>query len=186
MTRVIAMLLFFFATAASADDFGEVMGLLGARRHAQAAFVEQHFIGLLKRPLESWGELYYDAPAHLEKRTVAPRAESLIVDGDVVTMQRGTRSHVLELHGYPQILSLVESLRATLAGDRAALERVFRIGFGGDVNRWQMLLEPLDPALAGIIEDIRIDGARDELHSVDIRQAGGDHSLMTIRPHPRP
>jgi hypothetical protein len=185
VTRLSVLLLLLHATAAAADDLGEVMNLLAARRHAEAGFVEQHFIALLKRPLESWGELYYDAPAHLEKRTDSPRAESLILDGDVVTMKRGARTRVLDLHAYPQILPLVESLRATLAGDRAALERVFRVGFSGDAGRWQMRLEPLDASLAGTIADIRIDGARDELYSVDIREAGGDHSLMTIRPHPR-
>ena len=53
---------------------------------------------MLKRPLpvESYGEeLIYDAPNRLEKRTIEPRAETLVVDGETVTVQRGRRSHVL-------------------------------------------------------------------------------------------
>jgi hypothetical protein len=170
----------------AADEFGAVMGLLAARRHAEASFVEQQFLGMLKRPLESWGELVYDAPDHLEKRTLQPRPETLLLAGDVLTLRRGGRSQVIDLRSYPQILPVVASIRATLAGDRTALERVFRVEFRGDPQRWSLLLEPLDAALAKTVAGIRIDGAGAGLRTVDFRQPDGDHSLMTIRPHGSP
>ncbi len=66
---------------AAADDLQEVMRLLAARRHGQADFVEQHFLSVLKRPVESYGVMIYDAPDRLEKRTVEPRPEKLVLDG---------------------------------------------------------------------------------------------------------
>ena len=172
------------APAAGAPDaLDGVMHSLALRRHGQVSFVEQQFLSMLKRPVESYGELIYDAPNRLEKRTIEPRPETLVVEGDVVTVQRGRRSHVLDLKAYPQILPFVESIRATLAGDRAALERLFRLEFAGSEMRWTLVLTPLDARLAKTVAQIRIDGSRDELSRVEIRQPDGDRSLMTLRAH---
>ena len=167
----------------AADALDEVMHSLAERRHGQVSFVEQQFLHMLKRPVESYGELIYDAPNHLEKRTIEPRVETLVVDGEVLTIQRGRRNHVLDLKAYPQILPFIESIRATLAGDRAALERLFRLEFTGSEMRWTLLLTPLDAQLAKTVASIRIDGSRDELSKVEIRQSDGDRSLMTLRAH---
>ncbi len=167
----------------AADALDEVMHSLAQRRHGQVSFVEQQFLSMLKRPVESYGELIYDAPNRLEKRTIEPRPETLVVDGEVVTVQRGRRSHTLDLKAYPQIRPFIESIRATLAGDRAALERLFRLEFTGSEMRWTLDLTPLDAQLAKIVAEIRIDGSRDELSRVEIRQPDGDRSLMTLRAH---
>jgi outer membrane lipoprotein-sorting protein len=171
------------AAAGAADALDEVMHSLALRRHGQVSFVEQQFLSMLKRPVESYGELIYDAPNHLEKRTIEPRPETLVVDGEVVTVQRGRRSHVLDLKAYPQILPFIESIRATLAGDRASLERLFRLQFTGSEMRWSLVLTPLEAQLAKTVAQIRIDGSRDELSRVEIRQSDGDRSLMTLRAH---
>jgi hypothetical protein len=168
---------------AGGDDLDAVFGLLAARRHGEVSFVEQRFLSLLKRPLESSGELIYDAPRRLEKRTLEPHAESLVLDDDVLTVQRGHSSRVLDLKSYPQVLPFVESIRATLAGDRDALERVFRLTFSGNLERWTLVLVPLDAAAAGNVSQVQIDGMRDALIKVEIRQADGDRSLMTLRAH---
>ncbi|HLZ97765.1 MAG TPA: LolA-related protein [Steroidobacteraceae bacterium] len=171
------------AAGGGGDALDEVMHSLAQRRHGQVSFVEQQFLSMLKRPVESYGELIYDAPNRLEKRTVEPRPETLVVDGEVVTVLRGRRSRVLDLKAYPQILPFIESIRATLAGDRAALERLFRLEFTGSETRWTLGLTPLDAQLAKTVAEIRIDGARDELTRVEIRQPDGDRSLMTLRAH---
>jgi outer membrane lipoprotein-sorting protein len=161
----------------------EVMHSLAQRRHGQVSFVEQQFLSMLKRPLESYGELIYDAPNRLEKRTIDPHPETLLVDGDAVTVRRGRRSHTVDLKAYPQMVPFIESIRATLAGDQAALEKLFRLEFTGDGARWSLDLRPLDAQLAKTVAEIRIDGSKDELLRVEIRQADGDRSLMTLRAH---
>jgi outer membrane lipoprotein-sorting protein len=171
------------AAGGAADALDQVMRSLAQRRHGQVSFVEQQFLHMLKRPVESYGELTYDAPDHLEKRTIEPRPETLVVDGDVVTVLRGRRSHMLDLKAYPQILPFIESIRATLAGDRAALETFFRLQFTGSEMRWTLVLTPLDAQVAKTVAEIRIDGSRDELSRVEIRQSDGDRSLMTLRAH---
>jgi hypothetical protein len=157
------------------------MGLLALRQHGRVEFIDQQFLAILKHPVESSGELRYDAPDHLEKRTLLPRPENLVLDGGVLTVERGGRRHVLDLHRYPQILPFIESIRATLAGDRGALERVFHVEFAGSVQRWSLTLVPLDSRLAKTVKQVQIDGSREQLLRVEIRQADGDRSLMTLR-----
>jgi hypothetical protein len=169
------------AVGAPMGDLDAVMHLLAARKHGRVEFVEQHFLAVLRRPVESSGELLYDAPDHLEKRTLLPRPENLVLDGGSLSVERGGNRRVLDLHRYPQVQPFVESIRATLAGDRGALERVYRLEFAGSLARWSLTLEPLDRELARVVRQVRIDGSRDELLRVEIRQPDGDRSLMTLR-----
>jgi hypothetical protein len=169
------------AAAAPMGDLDEVMRLLAMRRHGRVEFVEQHFLAVLKHPVESSGELRYEAPDHLEKRTLEPRPETMVLDGGVLTVERSGHRRVLDLHRYPQIQPFIESIRATLAGDRNALERVFHLEFAGTVERWSLTLNPLDHQLARMVQVVQIDGSRDQLLRVEIRQPDGDRSLMTLR-----
>jgi outer membrane lipoprotein carrier protein LolA len=162
-------------------DLDAVMRLLAQRRHGRVEFVEQHFLAVLRRPIESSGEMLYEAPDHLEKRTLLPHPENLVLDGGALTVERGGHRRVLDLHRYPQIQPFVESIRATLAGDRGALERVYRLEFAGSLPRWSLTLEPLDRELARVVQQVRIDGSKDELLRIEIRQPDGDRSLMTLR-----
>jgi len=166
---------------AASSDLDAVMGLLAMRQHGRVEFIEQQFLAILDHPVESSGELRYDAPDHLEKRTLLPRSENLVLAGGVLTVERGGRRHVLDMHRYPQIQPFVESVRATLAGDRSALERVFHLEFDGSVERWTLTLVPLDRQLAKSVARVQIDGSRDQLLKIEIRQADGDRSLMTLR-----
>ena len=170
------------ATAPS-PKLDAVLRLLGARRHGEVDFVEQNFLAVLKRPVESSGELLYDAPGRLEKRTLEPHPETLVLTDAGVTLQRKGRSRFVDLAAYPQLKPFVDGLRATLAGDRPALERVFRVEFAGDVSRWTLTLRPRPGELAGGVAQVSIDGAGDTLYRVETRQLDGDRSLMTLRPH---
>ncbi len=184
----VAALIFPGGALADPGDGGldQVMSLLKMRRHGRVEFIEQHFMSVLDHPLESSGDMSYDAPDHLEKRTLKPRAETLLLDGGVLTVERGHGRRVIDLRTYPQIAPFVESIRATLAGDRGALERVFHIEFAGDAQRWSLTLVPLDARVAKNVAQVRIVGAQDQLQQVEIRQPDGDRSLMTLRPSAAP
>jgi hypothetical protein len=176
------VLAFVCAATAAASDLDRLMDTLSQRKHGHVTFVERKYLAMLDRPVESSGELLYDAPDRLEKRTVRPKPESLALAGGVLTAQRGRHRYVLDLHEYPQIVPFIESIRATLAGDRAALERVFKLTFDGTFDHWTLLLAPLDAKLANTVKQIRIEGALDSIHSVEILDADGDRSLLTIGP----
>ena len=121
------------ATADANPELDQLMGLLAQRRHGEADFSETKYLSLLRQPLKSSGVLIYEAPDHLEQRTEAPKPQSVVLDHGMLTLQIGKRQRVLRLADYPQLAPLIDSIRATLAGDRAALERVFQIGFDGSL-----------------------------------------------------
>jgi hypothetical protein len=176
------------STAASSQqapgELGELMRHLAERRHGEVSFVEQHFLRLLKRPTESYGELTYDAPDRLEKRTVEPKPETLTLTGDVLTVARAGRTRTLDLQAYPALVPFIESIRATLAGDLPTLQRLFTVDFAGTVARWRLTLTPRDAQVAKTVSQVRIDGADRTLTTVEILENDGDRSLMTLREHP--
>jgi outer membrane lipoprotein-sorting protein len=162
------------------DALDGLMQQLAARRHGQVSFRELHWSALLEQPLESSGELVYDAPDRLEQHTVTPRPETLVLDHDTITVQRGKRRYVLALVDYPEVGALVDSIRATLAGDRTTLERSFRVAFEPGGPAWTLRLEPREARLARLVSRIVITGSGDALATVEITRADGDHSLLTI------
>jgi hypothetical protein len=167
---------------AAASDLSRVMALLAARAHGHVSFVEDDYLAVLDRPVHSSGELFYDRPERLEKRTLAPRPASIVLEHGSVTIQARGHTRVLALSDYPQMAPFIESLRATLAGDQTALEKIFQVTFTGDLEHWTLTLVPLAVKLKGAAREIRIDGARDDLQTLNILLADGDRSVMTIGP----
>jgi len=172
--------------AAAAEDgtLDELMALLAQRRHGEADFQQTQYLAVLKQPQRSEGVLSYDAPDHLEQRTLKPRAQSAVLDHGVLTLTSGARRRTLRLDDYPQLAPLIDSMRATLAGDRAALERRFELHLTGDLAHWQLDLQPRDERLAAIVQRIHLLGERDEIREVEVQQSDGDRSLMIIQPRP--
>lgn len=173
-------------TADSPPALDQLMALLAQRRHGHVSFTEVQNLAMLDQPLHSSGELWYDAPDRLEKRTLQPKPEDLVLEHGTLMMQRGSRHRTLSLRDYPQALPFVESIRATLAGDRRALEQYFVLQFSGSLESWTLELTPRDPAVARSVQRVRIAGERDALRTVEIHQHDGDTSLLTIGPELRP
>lgn len=165
---------------APAADLTHLMNALAQRKHGHVTFVERKYLAILDQPVQSSGELLYDAPDRLEKLTLKPKRESLVLQGGVLTAQRGRHTYTLDLQQYPQVVPFIESIRATLAGDEAALERVFEVAFDGTFDHWTLTLVPLDAKLARTVRQIRIAGEAAAVRSVGIQEADGDRSELTI------
>ena len=168
--------------ASAAPAFAEVMALFATRTRGHVAFTEIHEMAMLKQPVESSGELIYVAPDRLEKHTLQPKPETLILDHGVLSAQHGRHQYTVALSEAPQVVPFVESVRATLAGDAAGLQRYFSVGFEGDVAHWRLTLLPRDAAIARSVKEIHMDGARDAIRTVEIRESDGDRSLLSIGP----
>jgi len=183
LSLVAALLLAGVAAAASAADWGvaQLMQSLAEQRGGRVLFTERKHIAMLDRPVESSGELVYQPPARLEKRTLKPQVESLVLDGDMLIVERGKQKRTLQLAQYPDVAAVVDSIRDTLAGNLKALERQYRVDLQGEPDRWTLTLLPSDTRIAAIVQRIRISGVRDELRQIEMLQADGDSSVMDIR-----
>ena len=171
--------------ASAAWDLQQLMDALARNKAGRASFVETKYIAMLDQPLESSGELLYTAPDRLEKRTLTPAAESMLVNGDELLIERGRQKLRLQLQSYPELAALIESMRGTLAGDRKALERNFRLSLAGPAEHWTLQLLPLDERMLALVRRIQMTGVQEQLTGVEITQADGDRSIMRIENRPR-
>lgn len=179
--RVLVALALMTGIAYAAElDIDQLMQGLAKTRTGHAAFTEKKYIALLDRPVESSGELFYSAPDRLEKRTLKPKPETMILDSGTLVIERGRQKHSLQLQDYPELAAVIDSIRGTLAGDRKALERSYRLSLEGSVERWTLQLLPADEKMQAVIKHIRITGAGYAVGSIEINRADGDRSLMLI------
>ena len=170
------------APAHAAWGVDQLMQTLAQNRSGHATFVEKKYIAMLDRPLESSGELLYSAPDRLEKRTLKPKPESMVLQGNTLTIERGRRQYVLTLQDYPELGAFTESIRGTLAGDQKALASIYDMALEGTEERWTLTLHPREPKMAAAVQRVVIHGSGAELHSIEIEQADKDRSVMTITP----
>ena len=173
------------ASAASTDaaswNLDRLMSTLGQKKSGRASFVETKYLSIAAEPVTSSGELVFTAPDHLEKRTDNPKPEDLVVDGDKLTIARNGHKYTLALTQYPDLSAFIESIRATLSGNRFALEQLYKVAVTGSGDDWTLTLTPLDSRMLKTISTITLTGTRDLLHTVAIQQADGDHSLMRLQ-----
>lgn len=165
-------------------DVDQLMQSLAATRSGHASFVETKSIAILEKPVESSGELFYTAPDRLEKRTLTPKLESMLLDKDKLIVEQRGKKRVLALQNYPEVAAFIDSIRGTLAGDRKALERTYQLNLDGDETNWNLTLLPIEDKLKKVVAKIMIAGSGNVLQTIDILQADGDSSRMTITPLP--
>ena len=177
------------AAAASAAEWNleRLMQSLAQVKSSKARFVERREMEILSSPLESSGTLIYTAPDRLEKHTLKPRPESMVLEGNRLTLESKARNQrrTFELQEQPVIGAFVESIRSTLAGDLATLRRYYDVTLSGDEREWQLLLRPSASDMRRFVSEIRIGGSHDRVSTIEITEIQGDRSLMTIVPEER-
>ncbi|MDP3172518.1 MAG: LolA-related protein [Polaromonas sp.] len=168
--------------AHAAWDITQLMQGLAQNKSGRASFVEKKYIALLDKPVESSGELLYTAPDRLEKRTFKPRPESMLIESGTLTVERNKRRMTLRLQDYPELVAFTESIRGTLAGDVAALRRIYNLDLEGTEERWTLILRPVETKMLDVVQRIRIGGSRAEVRTIEIEQTDKDRSVMVIAP----
>jgi outer membrane lipoprotein-sorting protein len=184
--RLLAMTatLLAWAGAAHAEWTADtLLKALAERPAGQSRYTETKTSALLREPLKSSGTLRYKKPAFLEKRVQTPFEEILTVDGDRMTWEKpaANKKHTMALRDYPAVWGFIESMRATLNGDAKTLQRFYKVRLDGDERQWTLVLLPSDSDMAQFIRVIRISGSNTRLSTVEIEEAGGDRSLMSLR-----
>lgn len=170
------------AESAAAWGIEQLMQNLAQVKSARGRFVERKHLAILNAPLDSSGTLIYTAPGRLEKHTRLPKPETLVLEQNKLTIEykdRGQR-RTLALQDYPVVWTFVESIRSTLAGDLQTLHRFYRTGLDGSEDQWRLSLTPADPTMQTVVKEIHIGGSRNRVRTVEIIEAGGDRSVMTI------
>jgi len=161
-------------------DFAQLMAQLAQVQASKARYSEVKRVAVLREPLHFSGTLSYARPARIEKHQALPFKEVIRVDGEVLTVEREGKTQSVALQGVSLIATLVESLRATLAGDGSELERLYAVKVEGTRQRWTLRLTPRDFEVAGVVKNIIITNSGSRVARIEILEPGGDSSVMTI------
>jgi outer membrane lipoprotein-sorting protein len=181
LTLLAACMLAGAAHADSAWTLDRLMSTLARNKSGRASFIETKTLSIAAEPIVSSGELVFVAPDHLEKHTLRPKPEHMVIDGDKLTVERNQRRFTVPLSQYPELNAFIDSIRATLAGNRYALEAIYQVAIAGRGDDWTLTLTPIDARMQKVISSITLEGTGDAMRSVTIRQADGDHSVMRLQ-----
>ena len=172
------------ARAQTSFDLPQLMQALGQVKAGEASFTEKRQVAMLERTLESSGRLSFEAPDTFVRETLKPRQDRVAVVGNMVTMSMGGRSRTVPLDSVPEAAVIMEAIRGTLTGNRAALERHFSTGVSGTLQRWSLELVPLEERLRAQVSSVRINGQQATVREMTVVLADGDRSVMSIAPAP--
>ena len=91
----------------------------------------------------------------------------------------GSRA-ALSLSRNPGVAALVESIRATRAGDLAELSRHYDVSVSGTRPQWQIGLRPRAPELTQYVESVTIAGRGARIVRIEVREASGDRTVTEV------
>jgi outer membrane lipoprotein carrier protein LolA len=161
-------------------DLAQLMAQFAGVKSGTAQFTERRYLRVLKGPLIDSGILIYAAPNRLEKKTLSPAAEDMVIDGDTLTIVREGKTETLSLSSYPQIGAFIEGIRATLGGDLGTLQQIYETDLQGDFGNWSLALHPRDPAMRAVVVSIDISGNGVAITRVQTIEHDGDRTDMRI------
>lgn len=138
------------------------------------AFVELRSSRLLKKPLRVEGEYQRPSNDTLVRQVRSPYAETSTIHAGKVTIRRGASSSTYPLDRAPELAGLQSSFGALLSGDRATLERYFRIDSSGTRARWTLRLAPREAGMARVVKGLSLFGRGAELRCIETQPVRGD------------
>lgn len=168
--------------ASAAFDIAQLMGDLAKHKGGRAKFVERKYLAILDKPVVSTGEMTYTAPDRLEKRTLTPKVETLLLDKDILSIERDKQKLSINLANQPEALAFVDSIRGTLSGNQAALEKNYALHLAGNSDKWVLTLLPSDQKIASMVQRITVTGNKNQVRIIEYLQADGDRAVLNIDP----
>lgn len=169
-------------SAHAAYGIDQLMTDLAGHKGGRARFVEKRHVAVLDKPVVSSGEMLYTPPNRLEKRTLQPKPETLVLDKDTLSMERDKRRFSINLNSRPEALAFVDSIRSTLAGNRKSLEQNYALQLQGESAQWVLTLVPSEPAIAALLQRITVSGSKNQVRHIEYLQIDGDRSEISIEP----
>jgi outer membrane lipoprotein-sorting protein len=155
-------------------------GLLDAFRKSpgvSARFTEEKHIALLKKPLKSEGALYFMAPEKLARHVEAPKRSVILLEGNDLRISDGKGVRTVDLAKNAAVAALVRSFVHLLRGDRAVLERDFKVDFSDGGGTWLLKLTPKTAPLSNLVTAISVTGQGLVLSEMTVAEPNGDSTV---------
>lgn len=135
------------------------------------------------------GTMEYRAPDYIEKLTQSPFKEHVTIDGDVMTIEKIPNTGKQEaasivqtysVESHPILKAAIESIRAMLAGNYETLTDTYHVELTGQLEDWQLVLEPKTDEILEYIDAINLFGSDVQIRKVVTIQPDGDESTLEL------
>lgn len=148
----------------------------------EARFREEKHIALLQAPIVSEGTLRFMPPGTLYRQVSAPTQSTMLIEGDRFRFHDGQRVQSFDLESNPIVRQFVSSFVYILAGNEAAIRRLYDIRLdSSEDDVWELLLTPRSEAMRRVLREVRIDGRGIVVHRMHLFEASGDETIMTFQ-----
>jgi len=190
MQLIFALLILQFSyLAQAAEDWSlsELMQTMSEIDSFKASFEEVKDFAFFTDAIKVSGSLSYKKPGYLKREVQSPHREVTLIEDDIIRIERerngdNDESHKqqLSIDVHPAVRTLIESIRATFAGDLEVLEKYYRLAFAGDENAWHLVLHPLQEKVIEHVRQVEIFGAGREVNKIITIEADDSESEITI------
>jgi outer membrane lipoprotein-sorting protein len=175
--------------AGSSWTVKRLMWELSQVSYARLSFVETRQSMFLSTDMVVEGHIQYRAPDHIEKVTISPMSEKIVVDGDTMLVEKlaYARDHdaVMEtkhysIESHPVLKATVGSIRYILAGNSEMLGEYYEMSISGQCENWTLELTPRTVEISDYTQKIILSGNESSILRYVTIQADGDESVMTL------
>jgi len=184
LRRLILTLCFALAsfTASAADDLlKSVRSRLADAPVVRGEFVQLRELSGVKKPLRAEGDFVVVRGRGVIWRTAKPFPQTMRVTATEILQRDGENTLMrLSADKEPVVSTIGRTLSGLFAGDLDQLTRFFNAEGSVDGPRWQLKLVPKDAAVARLIGEIHVDGARTVEH-VRLDAPSGDVTKIEMR-----
>jgi len=155
---------------------------LAKTRSGSVRYREERHLKTMTEPVVITGTMAYEAPDRLVKIVLTPHKETMVIEGDNLTIEHagGVGPRSLKLSEIPQLNNLIIAIRGTLLGDLKALEQAFEVRLSGARNAWSMDLKPRASDKRGANLQITVEGTAGRPARFEIHQPDGDRIVVQV------
>lgn len=154
----------------------ELLGHMATTRGVVAEFREVKLLSLLDAPLETRGTLYFVPPDRLARVTTSPTATRLVLRGDQMRFEDEAGANDIDLSANPVARQFADNLVVLWRGDRAELEKLYRLEFSAVGPAWKLALAPKGSPLDRFITSIRLSGDGQKISEMELLETDGDRT----------
>ncbi|MYD76263.1 MAG: outer membrane lipoprotein carrier protein LolA [Gammaproteobacteria bacterium] len=167
-----------------------LMSRLANVETASIEFTETKQSVLLFIDTVSSGQILYRSPDYIEKRTVSPFTERVVIDGDSMIIdktltsghdqEKTVISQVYSVDSHPVLKASIESFRNMISGNYEALHNGFRLNLSGPMSGWNLKLVPDSENALAHIKEINLTGSGAFLRRIVTVQADDDQTILEL------
>jgi hypothetical protein len=147
---------------------------------ARVGFREERHNELFKDALILTGYLEYFDTHRLRKVIESPFQEALLVDADRIEITRDGNVTTVSLNKSRALRTMLDGIKAILAGHDEQLMEVFNYELSGSENDWVMKLTPKSRRIAKQLNSLLVTGSSNAVTSFRFDLQGGEWHVMEI------